>query len=50
MLRRVLPLLLALLAPAVAHAQPKLVAPKQIDAPTVPYPEGAKGDADGFLR
>ena len=48
MLRRALTIVALLLAPALAHAQqPKLVAPKQIEAPTVTYPEGAKGDADG---
>jgi len=52
MLRRALTVLFAVLAlaPAVAYAQAKLVAPRQIDAPTVPYPAGAKGDADVIVQ
>jgi len=51
MIRRALTVLALLLAPAIAHAQqPKLVAPKQIEAPTVPYPEGATGDAEVIVQ
>ena len=37
-------------APPNTVEQPKLVAPKQIYAPTVPYPEGASGEADVIVQ
>lgn len=49
MLRRALVVLALLLASASARAD-TLVPPKQISAPTVPYPDGAKGDVDVILE